>query len=107
MITPKSVSRVESKRPGTTWKALVNEQPEWVRILLSAVSYESLEEIREMLKIHGFLIAVSDGSGKDFAMTFGWVISTPTKWRLATAAGPCSGRVNSLRHEASGMLSVS
>ena len=71
------------------------------------MAYESLEEIREMLKIHWYVIAIPDGSGKDFAMTFGWVVCTPDKWRLANAAGPCSGRVNLIRHEAAGMLSVS
>ena len=100
-------SQAEQTQLQNTWEALVQAQPEWVQILLSSVNFESLEEIRDMLKSHGFLIAVSDGSGKDFAMTFGWVICTPNKWRLATAAGPCSGRVNSLRHEAAVMLSVS
>ena len=65
------------------------------------------KEIIYMLEIHGYLIAVSDGSGKDFAMIFGWVVCTPDQIRLAKPAEPCSGRVNSLRHEAAGMLSVS
>jgi len=107
MTATVEVSGTERTRPTNSWEALVPEQPGWVQILLSAVNFESLEEIREMLEIHGFLIAVSDGSGKEFAMTFGWVICTPNKWRLGTAAGPCIGRVNLLRHEASGMLSVS
>ena len=74
------VSQAERTKLRNTWEALVREQPEWVQILLSSVTYESLEEIREMLKIHGFLTAVSDGSGKDFATTFGWVVCTPNKW---------------------------
>ena len=40
-------------------------------------------------------------------MTFGWVISTPNGIRLASAVRPYSGRQNSLRSEAAGMLPVS
>ena len=39
-------------------------------------------------------------------MTFGWVMSTPGGHRLAKAAGHCQGRENSLRPEATGMLSA-
>ena len=36
MTTPLPVSQVERTRPVNSWEALVKEQPEWVRILLSA-----------------------------------------------------------------------
>ena len=49
---------------------------------------------------------VSGGSGKDYSMTFSWVLSTPDGKRLATAAGNCQGRESSLRAEATGMLSA-
>jgi len=49
------VSQAERTKPRNTWEALVQEQPEWVQILLSSVTYESLEEIRKMLKRMGSL----------------------------------------------------
>lgn len=61
----------------------------------------------DVIKIYGYLIAVSDGSVKEFAMTFGRVISASNGIRLAMVAGQCSGRQNSIRSEAAGMLYVS
>ena len=102
----KPAKEVKKFGPKSPWEKLVQSQPAWVRTLVESITYESLEEIVDMIKIYGYLIAVSDGSVKDFAMTFGWAISTPNGIRIASAAGPCSGRQNSLRSEAAGMLSV-
>ena len=93
--------------PKSPWEKLLQKQPPWVQTLVASITYENLAEIVDMIKIYGYLIAVSDGSVKEFAMTFEWVISTPNGIRLALAAGPCSGRQNSLRCEAAGMLYVS
>ena len=53
------------------------------------------------------MIIVSDGSGKDFKMTFGWIMSTPDGEYVASCAGHSYGRESSLRAEATGMLSAS
>lgn len=36
--------------PKSQWKKLLQKQPEWVRILVSSITYESLEEIVDMIK---------------------------------------------------------
>ena len=66
-----------------------------------------MEDIVNCVATCDHLIMVSDGSGKDYAMTFAWVLGTPDGKRLATAAGHCQRRESSLRAEATGMLSAS
>ena len=52
------------------------------------------------------MIFVSDGSGKDFKMTFRWVMRTPEGERVARCTGHSYGKESSLRAEATGMLSA-
>ena len=52
------------------------------------------------------LLAVSDGSCKHSAMSYGWVLSLQGQ-PFASGFGPCYGNGNSFRSEAFGMLSVS
>jgi hypothetical protein len=55
--------------------------------------------------IHGYLIAVSDGSVLFHNMSFGWILVAPSELHLVGAAGPCNGR--GIHYEQSaGMLSV-
>lgn len=91
-----------------TWENFLLQQPSWVRTLLGSVKLRvSLQELIDASTEHGKLILVSDGSGKQSKMSFGWVCAAPDGKRLADAAGPCFGRENSLRSEAAGMLSIS
>jgi hypothetical protein len=99
--------------PDVSWDKFIQSQPKWVESLLQDVhffsddGYLNLWEIVHELEHHGYLLAVSDGSVKFHDMSFGWVLATPTGKRLAAAAGPCSGRGNSLQAvEGAGMLSV-
>ena len=52
------------------------------------------------------MIILSDGSGKDFKIIFGWIMSNPDGERVARCAGHSHGKESSLRAEATGMLSA-
>jgi hypothetical protein len=98
--------------PVVSWDKFIKSQPDWVVALLEDVhffsddGYSNLYEIVAAAEEHGHLLAVSDGSVKFHDMSFGWILATPSGNRLAAAAGPCSGRGNSLRAEGAGMLSI-
>ena len=49
---------------------------------------------------------VSDGSGKEYKMTYAWILSTPHGDRIAQCPVHSQGRESSLRAEATGMLSA-
>ena len=79
-----------------------------IQDLIKHVEYQKIDDIFTSLDKCDHLIMVSDGSGKYYAIrTFAWVLSSPDKKRLATAAGHCYSRESSLRAEATGILSAS
>jgi hypothetical protein len=90
--------------PDVSWDKFIQSQPQWVESLLQDDHffldewYSNLWEIVHELEEHGYLLAVSDGSG--------WILATPTGKKLAATGGPCNDRGNSLRAEGAGMLSV-
>ena len=72
--------------------------------LIKHVDFNRLTEVLTAVDESDHMIIVSDGSGKDFKMTFGLVMSTPDGARVARCAGHSYGRESSLRSEATGML---
>ena len=97
-------------QPIHSWDSLIKSQPSWIQHLLEEINftaeYFNPFEIIELHEKHGHIITVSDGSVIFHNMSFGWILVTPDGKILATGAGPCRGRGNSLRDEGAGMLAV-
>ena len=97
-------------QPIHNWNSLIDSQPIWVKSLLEEITFTSgfsnPFHIYESYVQHGHLITVSDGSVIFHNMSFGWILATPDGNIIATGAGPCNGRGNSLRSEGAGMLAV-
>ena len=74
--------------------------------LIKHVDYNRLKDVMTAIEESEHMIIVSDGSGKDFKMTFSWIMSTPDGARVARYAGHFYGRESSLWSEAMGMLSA-
>ena len=75
--------------------------------LIKHVDFHRLTEFLTAVDDTDHMIIVSDGSRKDFKMTFGWIMSTLEGERVARCAGHSYGRESSLRAEATCMLSAS
>ena len=75
--------------------------------LINHVDYNRLTDVITAIEESEHMIIVSDGSGKDFKITFGWIMSTPDGARVARCAGHSYRQESSLRAEATGMLSAS
>ena len=97
-------------QPIHSWNSLLESQPTWVKNLLEEINFTSEFpnpfHIYDLYVQHGHLITVSDGSVIFHNMSFGWILATPNGNIIATGAGPCNGRGNSLRSEGAGMLAV-
>ena len=95
-------------RPHCDWENYLASQPAWIQTLLGQIKLQlPIEQILEIYDKEGEFVMVSDGSEKEWAMTFGWILAVRSGIRLAKAAGPCSGRGSSLRAESAGMLAIS
>ena len=79
-------------QPYEPWELLIQKQPQWIQDLIRHEEFRKMEEILTCVSTCNHLIMVSDGSGKDYAITFAWVLSIPDVKRLATAVGNCQGR---------------
>ena len=93
--------------PVLTFSDACSRLEAWESQLLQSVQLlKSPEEIMEAIQPDGFS-ACSDGSAVFRQGTYGWVLSTPSKDRLAFGAGPVDGHdPQSFRAEGQGMLSV-
>ena len=76
----------------TKWNAQIKQQPEWMQNLIKHVDFNRLTEVLTAVDESNHIIIVSDGSGKDFIMTFGWIMSTPEGNCVARCAGHSYGR---------------
>ena len=95
-------------RPHCDWENYLASQPAWIQTLLGQIKLQlPIEQILEIYDKEGEFVMVSDGSEKEWAMTFGWILAVRSGMRLAKAAGPCSGGGSSLRAESAGMLAIS
>ena len=75
--------------------------------LIKHVTFNRLADVITAVEESNHMIIVSDGSGKDFKMTFGWIMSTPDGERVARCVEQSYRRESSLRAEATGMSSAS
>ena len=94
-------------QPFNRWDTQINQQPEWIQDLIKHVNYKRLTDVMTAVAESDHIIIVSDGSGKDFIMIFGWIMSTPDGTRFTRCAGHSYGQESYLRAEATSMLSAS
>ena len=93
---PQQIAESQTKlkyQPFTKWDAQIKQQPEWMQNLIKHVHFNRLTEVLTAVDESDHMIIVSDGSGKDFKMTFGWIMSTPEGDRVARCAGHSYGRL--------------
>ena len=76
-----------------------------VSFLKSITLHKTIPELIDNISHSEYTYIVSDGSAKGDLMTYGWVLYSHTKQKLATSNGPCTGRPSLMRSEAAGMLS--
>ena len=91
-------------QPFTKWDAHIKQQPNWMQNLIKHVDFNRLTKVLTAVDESDHMIIVSDGSGKDFKMTYEWIMSTPRGDRVARCAIHSYGRESSLQAEATGML---
>jgi len=68
------------------------------------VSFTHLDHLTEIINKVDHLLMVSDGSGKEYKMTYAWILLTPRGTRIAHCPGHCQGHERGA--EATGMLSA-
>ena len=93
---PPQEAQMKSKavyQPHTRWDNQIKQQPEWMQDLVKYVDYARIDDVMTAIDESDHMIIVSDGSGKDFKMTFRWMMSTPEGEIVAKCcAGHCYGR---------------
>ena len=71
--------------PVSQWEIRMQQKLQWIHDLLTYVTFKHIDIVIEELELennHHLLMVLLDGSGKDNAMTFGWVLRNVPKLKF-------------------------